>query len=152
MTDQTYDYSTGAGSAVSGATLMGTLAFDLVLLVVSIVVMWRIFEKAGKPGWASIIPIYNIIVLLEIVGRPWWWLLLMFVPFVNIVMIFLLGIALAKAFGRSTAFGVVACTLFSLIGYAILAFGKDKYVGPTPLEPGGPAPAAPTPPAPTPAA
>ena len=67
---------------------------------------WKIFTKAGQPGWAGLIPIYNYIVLMRIIGRPWWWILLFLVPIVNIVVLFIVYIDLAKSFGRSTGFGV----------------------------------------------
>jgi len=53
----------------------GTEFWILIIFIIAfyLYVYWRIFEKAGKPGWASLIPIYNTIILLEIVGKPWWW-------------------------------------------------------------------------------
>ena len=72
------------------------LAF-IILLIAS---MWTIFTKAGKPGWASIIPIYNFIILLEIVGKPWWWLLLMIIPIVNIVLLIIMYNQLSLSFGK----------------------------------------------------
>jgi hypothetical protein len=92
-------------------------------------VFWRIFEKAGKPGWAAVIPIYNVIVLLEVVGRPWWWFLLLLIPIVNFVVGFLLALDLSRSFGHDLAF---ALGLFFLgfIFYPILAFGSDRYEGP----------------------
>lgn len=85
------------------------------------------YVKAGKPGWAAIIPFYNIYVLLQIVGKPGWWLILYLVPFVNIYITIVVAIRLAKTFGKSTTFGVVALWLFAFIGYIILAFDKSKY-------------------------
>ena len=124
-------------SEISGAELAGVmtfigvyLAFMLILFAISIVSMWKVFTKAGRAGWESIVPIYNIYVNLLIVGRPGWWLLLFFVPFVNVVIVLILAIDMAKSFGRSTAFGVIGLFLFSLVGYAILAFSSDKYIGP----------------------
>lgn len=126
-------YATDISDAqVAGlATLMGAYGiFMLVLLAVSIVAMWKIFTKANQAGWKSIIPIYNLYVMLQIIGRPGWWLLLFFVPLVNIVISIIISIDLAKSFGRSEVFGIVGLFLFSLVGYLILAFGKDVYVGP----------------------
>jgi hypothetical protein len=103
--------------------------FQLAILAFFLWVFWKIFEKAGKPGWAAIIPIYNVIVLLEIVGRPVWWILLLFIPVVNIVVGFLLALDLSRSFGHELAF---ALGLFFLgfIFYPILAFGGDTYRGP----------------------
>ena len=99
----------------------------LVILVALIVAMWKIFVKAGKPGWAAIIPIYNIWVFLQIVGRPGWWMILFLIPFVNFVVSIIVAIDLGKAFGKSTAFSVILLWLFNVIGYLILGFGKDEY-------------------------
>lgn len=122
----------------------------LVIAVVLIVAMWKVFTKAGKPGWAAIIPIYNVIVELEIVGRPLWWVILFLIPFVNIVVAIIVSIDLAKSFGKSALFGVVGLVLFSIIGWLMLGFGDSKYIGPS-ASGAAPTPKAPTPPA-TPAA
>jgi hypothetical protein len=138
-----YDYSSetssltntdpNANSAVMGLILGGGIMLMLVwlaLVVFGVAVMWRTFTKAGQPGWASIVPIYNLYVLMKIAGRPGWWLLLMLVPFVNIIMMLIVSIDIAKAFGKETAFGVFGLWMFSIIGYAILAFSNVKYVAP----------------------
>src|SRR5258705_3521456 len=90
------------GALFGGAFMLVTLAVVLLIFVS----LWKIFEKAGKPGWAGIVPIYNIIVLLEIVGRPLWWIVLMFVPCVSIVVGIILCIDLAKSFGKDVAYGI----------------------------------------------
>lgn len=102
----------------------------LIFVVLFIVGMWRLFVKAGKPGWAAIIPIYDIYVMLQIVGRPGWWLILLLIPFVNIVIALLVSIDLAKSFGKSAAWGVVLLFFLNAIGYLILGFGDAKYQGP----------------------
>jgi len=101
----------------------------LVLFVLTLAAMWKVFTKAGKPGWAALIPIYNTYVLLQIVGRPWWWLLLMLVPFVNIVVAIILNNDLAKSFGKGVGwtFGLI---FLPIIFYSMLAFGSAKYKGP----------------------
>ncbi len=116
------------GNFLAGIGFIGWL-FYIAVIVFAIVVQWKIFTKAGQPGWASIIPIYNIIVLLEIVGKPWWYLLLMLIPFVNIVILIMVMIALAKVFGKDGGFAV-GLILLSIIFMAILAFGDAKYLGP----------------------
>lgn len=121
----------------------------LAVLVLMIVSMWRVYTKAGKPGWASLVPFYNAYVLLQIAGRPGWWLLLYFIPLVNLVVTFIVAVDLAKAFGKGTGFGVVGLALFSFVGFPMLAFGKAKYAGPAGKTPSTPAaPAAPSEPAP----
>jgi uncharacterized membrane protein YhaH (DUF805 family) len=100
----------------------------LAFLVFVIASVWKVFEKAGKPGWAVLVPFYNIIVLLEIAKRPGWWLLLMLIPLVNIVFSFIVHIDVAKAFGKDSGFGV-GLTLLGFIFYPILAFGDAQYQG-----------------------
>jgi hypothetical protein len=101
----------------------------LVFLVFFIIATWKVFAKAGKPGWAAIIPLYNTYVMLKIAGKPGWWLLLFFVPIINFIVSILLALGLAQAFGKSGTFGIIGLWLFSPIGYAILAFGDAQYVG-----------------------
>ena len=101
----------------------------LVVVLVSFIAMWRVFEKAKKPGWAAIIPIYNIYVGLKIIGRPAWWILLYLVPLVNVIVQIVVAIDTAKAFGKSTTFGIFGLWLFSFIGFMILGFGDAKYKG-----------------------
>jgi hypothetical protein len=116
--------------------LIGALfggAFMLVFLAILLLVfvsLWKIFEKAGKPGWAGIVPIYNIIVWMEIVGRPLWWVVLMFVPCVSIVVGIILCIDLAKSFGKDVAYGI-GLALLPFVFFPMLAFSDARYVGPT---------------------
>ncbi|MCE5279480.1 MAG: DUF5684 domain-containing protein [Planctomycetaceae bacterium] len=123
------------GSVQTGGGVMGMLCvcfmWLLYLAVAAVVVigMWKAFVKAKKPGWAAIIPIYNIIVILEMVGRPVWWVVLFLVPCVNIVMSFIVMIDVAKSFAQSAGFGV-GLALLGPIFWPILGFGKAQYVGP----------------------
>ena len=121
------------------AALLGTLAvfgiIGLIFAVVGIIVMWKVFTKAGQPGWASIIPIYNLYVLTQIGGRPGWWTILLLIPGVNVIVFAILSIDIAKSFGKDAVFGVVGLWLFSIIGFAILAFGGAQYRGPAALAP-----------------
>lgn len=126
---QAYDYGTEP-AAETGAAIGGVLFMLIYLAVAAVLIagMWKLFTKAGRPGWASLIPFYNIFVLLEIAGKPAWWLVLFFVPFVNIVIGILLGIEVAKKFGYSEVFGAIVCGLLG-IGYAIIGFGSAQYQG-----------------------
>jgi len=99
----------------------------LAVLVLTLAGLWKVFIKAGKPGWAAIIPIYNVIVLLEIAGKPLWWVVLFFIPLVNIVAVVIVWVEVAHRFGRSTAFGVGA-SLLAFIFVPILGFGDAKYL------------------------
>ncbi len=111
-----------------GGSVFGTLVYIAVILFV-LYSLWRIFTKAGKPGWAAIIPFYNIWTELEIVGRPWYWLLLMFIPIVNIVIAILVSLRLAKVFGKGGGFAV-GLILLPIIFIPILAFDSSTYLGP----------------------
>lgn len=102
---------------------------QLAFLAFFLWVFWKIFEKAGKPGWAALIPIYNIIVMLEIVGRPIWWIVLLFIPVVNIVVAFILALDMSRSFGHDLAFAL-GLFFVGFIFYPILAFGGDRYEGP----------------------
>ena len=105
---------------------------DVVILIyVAIVVLviagfWQVFTKAGEAGWKSIIPIWNIIVLLRIVGRPLWWIILLLIPLVNIVISLIVCLDLAKRFGKGNGFGV-GLWLLGFIFVPILGFGDATY-------------------------
>lgn len=110
------------------------LAFGSAILFVAaaigifmIICMWKVYSKAGKPGWAAIVPIYNIVVLLEIVKKPVWWLILLLIPIVNIIIMILIYVELAKAFGQGVGFGL-GLIFLSIIFFPILAFGDYQYV------------------------
>ena len=127
---------------------------NAVLWLVSVVVIWvliglpmyGIFMKADKPGWAGFVPIYNMVVMLEIVGRPVWWLLLYFIPIVNVVILIIVLLDLARSFGKGTGFAI-GLIFLSWIFMLILGFGSATYQGPAA---GGSASAAPPPPPPPP--
>jgi uncharacterized membrane protein YhaH (DUF805 family) len=122
------DTSVGGG----GAILAGGITFIVMLAIFAVCVAgaWKVFAKAGQPGWAALVPIYNFYILMKIAGRPAWWLLLCFLPLINIVIFFLVATDLAKAFGKSAMFGVVMLFLLSPIGFLIVGFGDARYVGP----------------------
>jgi hypothetical protein len=106
-----------------------SIIFGLLVALLLIVAMWKVFTKAGQPGWASIIPIYNIYIWCKIVGRPWWWILLMLIPFVNFIVCIILCIDLAKSFGKGVGFGI-GLALLGIIFFPILGFGSAQYQGP----------------------
>jgi hypothetical protein len=117
--------SGGGNGAMSGVAWV----FWLLFVVLAVVATWKIYTKAGQPGWAAIIPIYNWLVLLRIIGRPWWWLLLLLVPFLNIVIYILMMLNLAKSYGRGVGFAI-GLIVFPVIWLLILGFGSSQYVGP----------------------
>jgi hypothetical protein len=108
--------------------LIGNL-IGLAIAIFYLIAGWRIFTKAGKPGWAILIPIYGTIVLLQIVGRSGWGILLFLIPIVNIIYLFIVCNDLSKSFGRGigTTLGLF---FLSPIFYPILGYGGAKYVGP----------------------
>jgi hypothetical protein len=119
------DFNQGGGGAAAGVVLI----IELAILVVLIAGIWKIFTKAGKPGWAAIIPIYNLVVMLEIVGKPVWWVLLYLIPCVNVVVAILVAVELAKCFGQGAGFAI-GMVFLPFIFYPILGFGDARYRGP----------------------
>nr|MBK9652990.1 hypothetical protein [Bacteroidota bacterium] len=109
--------------------MLAFMATYVGIIVFFIICMWRIYTKAGKPGWASIIPMYSNLVFLEIIGKPWWWLLMLFIPIVNIVFIVWGANLLSKSFGKTEGF-TAGLIILSFIFMPILAFGSAKYIGP----------------------
>lgn len=122
------DYGdSGGGLMAAGCGLLMSVVW-LVVIVAVIAGLWKVFVKAGKPGWAAIVPIYNFIVLLEIVGKPLWWVILMFIPVVNFVIAILVSIELAAKFGKSVAFGI-GIAFLGFIFIPMLGFGDARYSG-----------------------
>lgn len=115
----------GGGGGVGGA--IGGILY-LVILGVFVVSLFKVFAKAGKPGWAAFVPIYNVITLLDIAGKPVWWFILLGVPVVNFIILFLVTGAIAKQFGKSAGFGI-GLLLLPFVFYPMLAFGDAKYEG-----------------------
>jgi len=113
--------------AGAGRGALATQLLSLVVAVLSPIALREILVKAGQPGWAAFVPVYDIIVLLRAVGRPWWWLLFMLVPVVNVVVFLFVCLDLARAFGRSAAFGL---GLFALAPACqlVLAYGDARFV------------------------
>lgn len=114
-------------AAAVGAGI-GVMVFGLAVAVALIASVWTVFTKAGKPGWAALVPIYNLVVLLEIVGKPIWWVALMLVPLVNFVVGAIVSVELAQRFGKGAGFGI-GLLLLSPIFYPILAWGDARYQG-----------------------
>jgi hypothetical protein len=108
-----------------GPGMMFWLIWGAVILFY-IVSMWKVFEKAGQPGWASIVPIYNAIVLLQIAQKPIWWILLYFIPIVNIVISVIVLHNISKNFGHDVGF-TLGLIFLGFIFFPILAFGDSQY-------------------------
>ncbi len=117
-----------AQTSSSGSDFLVILIY-LAIVVLIIAGFWKVFTKAGHPGWAAIIPIYNTYILCKIAGRPGWWIILLFIPLVNIIIIAILSIDVAKSFGKGVGFGI-GLWLLGMIFYPILGFGSAQYQGP----------------------
>jgi hypothetical protein len=111
----------GGGGAV-------ILIVYLAIIVLMIASMWKVFTKAGKPGWAAIVPIYNLIVMCEIAGKPAWWVVLFLIPIVSLIASFIIMIGIANAFGKSAGFGI-GLALLGFIFFPMLGFGSAQYQG-----------------------
>ena len=120
----------GMEEAAAAAAAVGIVMVIIVIVLVltMVISMWVLFQKAGKPGWAAIIPIYNLVVMLEIIGRPIWWIVMMFIPLVSIVFSILIYIDLCKSFGKSPAL-VVGLIFLPFIFFPYMAF-TSEYQGP----------------------
>ena len=125
----TYNYDTTAVNALAGIGIAYVL-FCIALAVFMIVSMWKVFEKAGKPGWAALIPVYDIYVLFEIGGQKGAYAFFIFIPFVGGIIAFVFEVMalleLAKRFGKDTTFGVLSI-FFPIVTFPILAFSDAKY-------------------------
>lgn len=126
------DYNTALSNG-AGGFFMAFGLFSFFLVVLNVIGMWKIFVKAGKPGWASLVPIYNTIVLIEIVGKPTIWILWLLIPCTAPIFgIWLLNL-LSKSFGKTESY-TVGLVLLSFIFVPMLGFGSAKYLGPSAAE------------------
>lgn len=118
-----YEYSaSGSIPAWAWILIIGFIVFILAS-------MWKVFVKAGQPGWAAIIPIYNIYIMTKIGGKPGWWTLMCLIPLVNYVFIIWLYNMISKSFGKDEGF-TAGLVILGFIFWPILAFGSAKYLGP----------------------
>jgi hypothetical protein len=110
------------------ALIIPIIIFAIMVTVIEIVGAWFMFEKAGEPGWAAIIPIYNYLIAIKIAGKQWWYILLLLIPVVNLVIYIIILNGLAKNFGKGTGF-TVGLFFFRFIFIPILGFGNAVYSG-----------------------
>jgi len=108
---------------------VGVAIFYLLIIGLLFASLWKIFVKAGRPGWEGIVPIYNIIILHKIVGKPAWWIVLYLIPFVNLIINIWVTNLLAKSFGQSEGF-TIGLVFLPFVFYPVLAFGSAQYQGP----------------------
>lgn len=118
------------GSGGAGIAIVIFFVIALVIGIIYVIAMWKLFEKANQPGWAAIISIYNVIVMLEIAGKPWWWIFLLIIPLVSIIFYFMLIAGFNKAYGKEGIGGILAGVFFFFIYYPIIAFSSStEYQG-----------------------
>ena len=129
--EYSYSYDTSSGSGLLGGLLGGMLFIPSIIGLLVIISMWKIFTKAGKPGWASIVPIYNMVVMVEISGLSMIYVLFLFIPILNIYAIFKIYIEIAHKFGKTTGFGI-GLIFLNVIFMPMLAFGDATYDGTAP--------------------
>jgi hypothetical protein len=116
-------------AAASSGPVALLLLIYIAVVVFYIAAGWKVFVKAGEPGWGVFVPIYNLYVVCKIAGRPEWWLILFFVPFVNIAIALIIAMDLAKAFSKSSGFGI-GLWLLGIVFVPILGFGPAQYTKP----------------------
>jgi len=118
-----YDMGGGGGLGAMGV-VFGVVYLAIAILVIA--ALWKVFTKAGQPGWACLVPIYNILVLLKITGKPAWWVILFFVPIANLVIAIIVAIALAEKFGKGAGYGI-GLAFLPVVFYPMLGFGSATY-------------------------
>jgi hypothetical protein len=123
---ETQELGNSAAIGLAAGIGFGFMLFIFALLAFEIICNWKIYVKAGEPGWACLVPIYNIIILLKIVNKPWWWLFLMIIPIVNLVFIIIMIHRLSLSFGKGAGF-TIGLIFLSVIFHAILAFDNSTY-------------------------
>jgi Family of unknown function (DUF5684) len=129
-----YSYSYSEGQAPGPLFWICWLAFAILMVAA----LWKVFSKAGQPGWAVIVPIVNTYFVCKVAGRPGWWVILMFIPFVNFIIWIILCIDVAKSFGKGVGFGI-GLLLLPIIFFPILGFGSAQYQRAAPAVTPGPA-------------
>ncbi|MCC4214572.1 signal peptidase I [Leeuwenhoekiella parthenopeia] len=83
-------------------TLMQWFIFFLLVQVIHFLGTWKLYKKAGRQAWEALIPVYNAVILMKIIGRPWWWTILLFIPIVNLIMFPVIWVETARSFGKNT--------------------------------------------------
>ena len=133
------DYGSGTSTAYETGVLVGGTLFVFFIYLAAMVLYhamyWRVFTKAGRPGWASLIPLYNSYCLMKMAGKPGWWLFLMWIPLINLVASILWVVDFSRSFGQDIGFAV-GLFLLPFVFVFILAFSDMRYVGP-PERPAG---------------
>ncbi len=115
---------------------MGGLIVSIVYLAIMIAMIagfWKVFAKAGEPGWACLVPIYNLFIMLKFIGKPWWWIIVACIPIIGFIAFIIISIDVAKVFGKGAGFGI-GLLLLPFVFYPILGFGDAEYTAPPSVE------------------
>lgn len=124
------DLDAAAGAAAMAGLVVLAIWFAIFVLIIA--GMWKTFVKANKPGWAAIVPIYNVIIIIELAKKPVWWIILYLIPIVNLVVAIIILNSLAKSFGKGVGF-TLGLVFLPFIFWPMLGFGSAQYQGtPTP--------------------
>ena len=113
---------------VKPALPLAVMLLPLALIILIVAAQWVVFQKAGQAGWKCLIPFYNMYILMQISGKPGWWMFLLFIPLVGVAILLFAMLSLAKKFGKSELYGV-GLFFLPMIFFPLLAFGGSEYQG-----------------------
>ncbi len=112
-------------------TLTQWFIFFLAVQVIHFLGTWKLYQKAGRKPWEAAIPIYNAVILMRIINRPWWYTFLLFIPVVNLIMFPVVWVETLRSFGKnSTTDTILGVVTLGLYIYYINYAGNADYVGP----------------------
>lgn len=118
-------------------TFTNWILFVLLVQIIHFLGTWRLYQKAGRKAWEAAIPIYNAVILMKIINRPWWWVILLFIPIVNLIMFPVIWVETVRSFGRtSTIDTILAIVTLGLYIYYLNYASDVKYREDRSLQPG----------------
>ena len=121
-------FQSGGLGVIEIIFILAAIAIALVLIGAILAGLWKTFEKAGEAGWKGIIPIYNFWVLMEIIGRPGWWFILLFIPVIGTIVWIVVSLDLAKSFDHGIGFAI-GLMIFPFLFFVILGWSEAQYQG-----------------------
>lgn len=126
------DFNSSLGAALGLGFFFGIFLVAGIICIILIASLWKVFTKAGKPGWAALIPVYDLYVLFDVAWGNGLLFLLTFIPALNVIVTALTYVKLAKVYGNDSPIMIVLAILFTPIFLLITGFGKSNYLGHTP--------------------